>query len=101
VNKKERAQVLEILERLTKLETTLILELKHIREDLKELNKHVGRLNEDYGKLSMKLVDLEKRQETLKNDYETQVKLWKFVAGLVSPIVTYCLIKIIEWLVAL
>jgi len=101
MNKKEKEQVLEILERLTKLETTLVLELRHIKEELRDLNGHIGRLNEDYGRLSMKFLDLEKRQSELENSYKVQLRLWKFVAAIFSPIFTYCVIKLIEWVMTL
>ncbi len=98
MNKKEKEQLLELIERVTRLETTISLEFKNLREDLKSMTKHVGKLNEEYGSLSTQLIDLRHRQEKLEDSYKTEVKRWKFIAGLVSPVVTYLLIELVKLL---
>jgi len=94
MNKKEKEQLLELIERVTRLETTISLEFKNLREDLKDLTKHVGKLNEEYGSLATQLIDLRHRQEKLEDSYKVEVKRWKLIAGLVSPVLTYFLIEL-------
>ena len=96
MDKKEKLQILQIIERLTKLETKISLEFEHLREELKEINQHVRKLNEEYGAISSEVQDLKTRQDVLETKYGTQIKMWKFIAGLVSPFLTYLILELLK-----
>lgn len=96
MNKKEKDRILEVYQRLTKIETTLDLEFKKIREDLKEITKHTLKLNEELGAIGEEFQTLKLRQKVLENKYIRQLRVWKIVAGLISPALTFLIIEFVK-----
>jgi len=96
MNKKEKEQLLELIERVTRLETTISLEFKNLREDLRTVTKHVQKLNEEYGSVSTQLIDLRHKQEKMESEHKLEIRRWKLIAGLISPVITYLLIEFLK-----
>lgn len=87
MNKTEKSQILEVIQRLVRVETK-------IEDGFKVNEKDHADLKEDISHRKTEYKDLEKRVDDLEMKYEKRLIYWKFMAALGSPIVTAVIVAI-------
>lgn len=81
----------EIKERFIKLETTIKIELRHIKNELREMRTSIQKLNEEYGRLAEQYAQLEAQYVDLESKFKESLMTWKFIAVIVSPLLAVLL----------
>jgi len=96
LNEKESKQLIEVLERLTRLETQFEMFFKAYKKDilaLKELNSGLkGELSEHQEQIKT----ITNSIQDVKGRYEKMLWLWKVVALFLSPIITSLALVVIQ-----
>jgi len=87
MNKREKSQIIEVLERLTKVETLIELGFKQNTKDHEEIKESIGHRKKEYEILEQRVDDLEHR-------YEKRLIYWKLMALLGSPIVSAVIVAV-------
>jgi len=99
LNKKEQKQLIEVIERLTKIEVRLEEGFKALREDLSEVKGRIRVINEEMGRVDDRMDALEIRQEQAEEAYKKSLLYWKAIAFIISPLVTILLSEIVRKLI--
>ena len=99
MNKKEQKQLIEVIERLTKIEVRLEEGFKALREDLSEVKGRIRVINEEMGRVDDRMNALEIRQEHAEETYKKSLLYWKAIAFIISPLVTILLSEIVRKLI--
>jgi len=87
MNKNEKSKIVEVIERLVRVETLIESGFRQNEKDHSELKVSVSHRKEEYKELEKRVDDLEMR-------YEKRLIYWKLMAALGSPIVTSIIVTI-------
>jgi len=87
MNKTEKSQILEVIQRLVRVETKIEDGFKVNEKDHTDLKESISHRKTEFE-------NLEKRVDDLEMSYEKRLIYWKFMAALGSPIVTAIIIGI-------
>lgn len=85
MNSKEKSMIVEVLERIARIEERG----KHTLETLKEIKTHMETINSEMGELDSRVGKIENLYFEAKARYEKMSLYWKVIAFVLSPIVTY------------
>lgn len=99
--KSEKDILLNIVERLARIEERLTLEFEHTEDEIKGIKKHVGVINDEMGKICERLNTVEDLYFKAKASYERASWYWKVVAFVLSPVVTLLLMSLVKLLLGL
>lgn len=97
MNRKERSQIREVLERLAKLEAKHELGLKFLQETLSEIKEGLKIINEEMGSLDQRITQVERFYEETRVTYRKIVSHWKIISFFISPVVTTLIIYLAKF----
>ena len=96
MNKKEQKQLIDVIERLTRIEVRLDEGFKSLREDLSEVKGRMKVINEEMGRIDDRMDALEIRLGQAEEAYKKSLFYWKIIAFVISPIITILLSEIVR-----
>jgi len=96
MNKKEKEQMIEVFERLTKIETLMTVEFRHLKESIEDSKKSLNVLNGEHEKLIDRMERLEDRQGKVEDKLRGEIKRWKICATLASPAITFIIVELVK-----
>jgi len=96
MNKKEKKDLLDVIDRLARIEVRLEEGFKQVREDLSEVKGRMRIINEEMGRVNDRMDSLETRQEKAELTYKRTLLYWKAIAFIISPLVTIILSELVR-----
>lgn len=101
MDKKEKNLILDVIERLTRLEEQMKAGFKRSQEQYDDIKDHMSTINDETGKLQERVTSIEKLYHQAKARYERSAIYWKIAAFIASPAVTFLIICLIKHLIGL
>ena len=99
MNKKEKKDLLDVIDRLARIEVRLEEGFKQLREDLSEVKGRMRIINEEMGRVNDRMDSLEIRQDKAEQTYKRTLLYWKAIAFIVSPLLTLILSELARKLI--
>jgi len=99
MNKKEKKDLLDVIDRLARIEVRLEEGFQRVREDLSEVKGRMRIINEEMGRINDRMDSLDARQEKAEQTYKRTLLYWKAIAFFLSPLVTILLSELIRKLI--
>jgi len=99
--KKEHILLLEILERLARVEERIDITFKAKDEVISEIKGHLDKLNDEVGGIEKRMDAVEALYNKAKESYERTHLYWKAIAFIFSPVITLLIICFIKMLLSL
>ena len=97
MNGKEKSLLIQILERLARIEERD----KAFYETLKDLKKHSENVNEEVDALCKRVQSTENVYFEVKAFYDKSLMYWKAAAFIISPILTFGVITLVKFLLGM
>lgn len=92
MNKNEKDVLLQVIDKLARIEERIALGFKANSEDHKEMKQHISTINDEMGSLKERISEIESLYFNAKTKYEKMSMYWKVIAFLLSPLITFLII---------
>ena len=99
MNKKEQKQLIDVIDRLARIEVRLEEGFKQLREELSEVKGRMRIINEEMGRINDRMDALEVRQDKAEQTYKRTLLYWKAIAFIISPLLTLILSELARKLI--
>jgi len=99
LNKKEQKQLIDVIDRLARIEVRLEEGFKSVKENFSEVKGRMKVINEEMGRIDDRMDALEARQDKAEQIYRRTLLYWKGIAFIISPLLTIVLSELVRRLI--